>query len=172
MERAPSPGRGPILGRPDHRVLLDTEVVEGEGSPRHPFGTGHRLGVAVERRGVRGEDQDPVGDGTDLLDAPLHVGTPQLEITAVLGLPILVEVEQEVGPTLPGAVVGMDGEVGMDIEEPAPGRLVETSSFEGGIGDEIVDAQKVADEGHEARGVELLEDRPQGRSPRRRDRYC
>ena len=59
-----------------------------------------------------------------------HVGAPELEITSVVGLPAFVQVEDEVGPTLPVPVMRMHCEVGVDIQKAAASRLVQPSSFE------------------------------------------
>src|ERR1700722_12520628 len=73
----------PILGGPDDGVHFDTEVVERQGTSCRPLGTAHRFRVAMKRRRICREDQDSVGNGADLFDAPLHVGAPQLEVAAV-----------------------------------------------------------------------------------------
>ena len=157
---------GPILRRANHRIFLDAEVVERQGPSRHTLGTQHRFRVAMEGRGIGREYQGPIRHGADLFDALLHVGAPQFEVAAVFGFPILIEVQQDVGSTLPGPIMGMDGEIGMDVEEAAPRRLVEASPFERGIGDKVVHAEELADELYEAGRIEFLEDALQRGSPR------
>src|ERR1700733_14823255 len=63
----------PVVGGAHHRILFDTEVVQGERAPRCALWAAHRLRMAVVSRRIGGEDEDSVGDGAHLLDAFLHV---------------------------------------------------------------------------------------------------
>src|SRR5689334_21262406 len=74
-----------------------------------------------------------------------HVLVPQLQRAAVVVIPILVEVDQQVEPPLQ-AKAFMDVEVGMDPKVPAALRFVQPAAFEMGVGDETLDAGKFFEE--------------------------
>ena len=82
------------------------------------------------------------------------------------GPPLFVEVQEDVGSTLPVPMMGVDREVGVDVEEATSGRLVKTPALERGVSDEVLHAEELTDELHEARRIEVFEDALQRQSPR------
>ena len=70
--------------------------------------------------------------------------------------------------TLPASIVGMDCEIGMDVEEAASGRLVKASALKRRIWDQVVNAKELTYELYEPRRIELVEYALQCGSPRTR----
>src|SRR2546421_2493813 len=114
-------------------------VVQREGLAAHSVRAGQRLRVSVVRE-IRGvEDDAPVEHGKDPLLAGLHIPTPELEVSAVLLLPIAIQVEQEVDPSIEiQAPVVI--EIGVDLEEPPARDLVQPTPGEVRVSDEARDA--------------------------------
>jgi len=109
-----------IVGATLFRCLLFFgEIVKGDGFAGHFFRALDGIGEAVVRILVRIENNTAVEDRTDALGAFLHVTCPQFEFTAVFGLPSLVEINQEIDPPAPVALMRVHGEVGVDVQVAA-----------------------------------------------------
>src|SRR5215203_2023812 len=152
--------RRPLLVRPAIRV-----VVERNRLARPPLGTGERLRMAVERE-IRGaEDHRPVEDGQHLLLAAGHVPVPQLQMAAVLLLPILVQVDQQV-QTAVQLEQRVPVEIHVDFQEAAGLDLVRPGPAVVRIGDQPFDAGERPQELEQRRRIHLikkeLDARPQG----------
>src|SRR6202158_316034 len=152
--------RGACLFGPAVRV-----VVEGDGLAGHRLGTGKRRRMAVER-GVGGvEDDRAIEERQHPLGAAAHVPVPELEVTAVLRQPVLVEVDDEVEAEGEGPS-GMPVEVGVDLEEAAARDLVRSGAAEIGVGDQALDTGQLLQELEDRRGAHLEQKGAQGLAER------
>ncbi len=157
----------PVLGGAHHRVDLVTEVVQRKRPAGCSRRTPHRLRVPVEGIRISGEHQHPVDEGSHRDLGMRHAGVPELEIPAVLGPPVVVQIEQEVDPALPVPVLWVDGVIGVDVEVAARRRLVEAPAFETRVGKQPLDPGELFEEPNKLRRVQLVENRPQRRPPGR-----
>jgi len=128
------------VGQPLVRIVIERQRAA------HSVGrTGHRIGMAVERDIGGAEHHHPVEQRRDLAHAGVHVGVPQLQITAPRRVPVLVEIEQQVQTTIE---LGdrMQVEVGVDRQLAARQDLVEPRPPHVGIGHQAGDAGERAQE--------------------------
>ena len=151
---------------------MNAVVIERQGSPGDPFWTLHWFWVPMERGGVRGEYHGSVRHRADLLDALLHVSARRGTISSVAGFPPLVQVEDEIGTTLPIPVVRVHREVCVDIQKAAASRLVQPSAFERRVFDQVIFPKQAADVPNKARGVSDPGESASVWDPRSQDQYC
>src|SRR5207245_4911863 len=92
--------RGPLARHRFSGWTSVGEVVEGDRFSGHAFRARESLRVPVERPVRDVEDDGPVVNRRDLPHASGHVGRPELQVTAVLVLPVTVQIYQDVQPSI------------------------------------------------------------------------
>ena len=102
-------------------------VVPGERAAEPALRRGERVGMPVVGLGRRLEDHHPIGDRCDALHRLGGIRIPQFEVPTELVLPVLVEVEEDVEPTV-GFEQPVLIEVDVDVQRPAPRDLVESAT--------------------------------------------
>ena len=150
-------GPGLVIGCPTERVCFHGIVIKSDRSSENTFGAGHRFGVSVVGVGVRIEDDTAVEYGKHCCFAGFHLFVPELQLAAPGFLPFFVEIDQDVDPALPVAVMGMDGEVGVNIKIAAAGGLVDTASLQAIVLLKVLDTRELAEEFQEFGGVQLVD---------------
>ena len=91
--------------------------------------------------------------------AGLHFLVPQLQLAAPILFPVFVQVDKHIDPPLPVAVMRVDGEVGMDIQESAAGGLVDTAALEPFVLLKVADPGDRAQPLQEGRELQLVDRR-------------
>src|SRR5437879_3197921 len=97
----------------------------------------------MKRVRLRIENHGPVKVGRDPSYAALHLAIPSLKISAIGIVPLLVQIDQKIDPTSPGAMVRVHGEIRMNGQEPATGGGVQASALQTGIRKQTFDAGQV-----------------------------
>jgi hypothetical protein len=104
-----------------------------------------------------GEDHHPIEDRENPRGALRHGLVPELEVAAVLLRPIVVEIEQDVEPSIEWKST-VPVEVGMDLQEAVTPDLVKAAAFVVRVRDQTGDAGQSFQEVDEHLAVELGEE--------------
>src|SRR5262245_4271601 len=119
-EEAGSPFRILIQRRMRLRAFLGRTAVgvavEGQRLEAEPMGTTPGPQMAVEGTVRCAENHASIEDRQDPFPALLHAVVPQLEVTSVFFLPVLVEIQKEIQSSIQ-LQLRFPVEVGMDLEE-------------------------------------------------------
>src|SRR5882762_9530815 len=142
------------------------EVVERQGFSRHPLWTLQWVRVTVVGEIGGPKNHEPIEHRQNLRLASGHVAVPQLQVTAEILAPILVQVEQQIEAPVE-TVTRMLVEVGMDGQLSSRHDLVQPAAVEARIGYEIVDPRYAAEKFEEGDGVQVIEEEAGGRTERR-----
>ena len=112
--------------------------------------------MAVEAVQVSTEDDRAAKERTHSLGALAHVLFPQLELPAVVIVPLLVEIDQQVQTTL-DLQLFVDIKVGVDAQVAAALGLVKTAALEIRVRNKAFDAGHLLEEAKEGLAVQLSE---------------
>src|SRR5580698_3903896 len=89
------------------------KIVEGHRFASHAFGTLQWIRMSMKGEIGRAEDHDAIEQGRDSSFTLAHVAVPQFQVSAVLRLPVLVEVQQQIQATIQ-TIVAVPVEVRMN----------------------------------------------------------
>jgi len=102
------------------------------------------------------EDYSSVVGRQDLPNAPGHVGRPELQVAAVFILPVTIQIDQNVQPSIQRKRA-MAAEVCVDPKLAATRDLMEPTPVEVRVGNEILDPCQLLQKLQEWRGIELIQ---------------
>src|SRR3990167_3099896 len=130
--------------------------IERQRFARHVLRAIQGIGVPVKVFAGGGKDGQPVENRQDLVTAERRVLVPQFQITAVFLFPVLVQVQQDVdAPVQKGGVVVI--EVGVEFEQTPSADLVQTTTTQCRIGNQVRNARDPFQKPQEGQRMQLVE---------------